>query len=125
MKVDASIDIGKNLAVLLQKLAATIGTTVDKIFPWYVHQEISCAIITIISFVIAFLIGIALMVAVKNKTDWNEEKFTNVIFIFGASVAVIALCTGLIIIPMQITRLVNPEYYALLSLTADMAKFIH
>lgn len=36
--MNTQIDVGKDIADLLEKLAQQIGTTVDKVFPWLITQ---------------------------------------------------------------------------------------
>jgi len=38
MEANVSVDVGQNITGLLEKLAVQMGTTVDKVFPWYVNQ---------------------------------------------------------------------------------------
>ena len=39
MDANVSIDLGKNTTELLEKLAQSLGMTVEKIFPYYVKQQ--------------------------------------------------------------------------------------
>ena len=40
MDANVSIDLGKNMTMLVQQLASQIGVMADKVFPWYIKQSV-------------------------------------------------------------------------------------
>lgn len=125
MDVNAKIDVGDNITVLLEKLAAQIGTTADKVFPWYVKQQVLEGYIWMSLSLSALFLGAILAIASWGKADFDGPGnrysmlagFGVVLFVFGFIFSVFGAQGA-------ITQIINPNYYALKSMTSDMAKLI-
>src|SRR5687767_11456912 len=59
--MDVSVDIGKNLTSLLERLAQQIGTTVDKIYPWYVQQAYNEGVTALFGITVVFLLSVTIL----------------------------------------------------------------
>lgn len=95
MDLKASIDVGQNLTQLLEKLAKQIGTTADKVFPWYVGQSIIEGYTFFALLCIALIIGSVLLITSYKKervdrngdpTIWLIPFIVGCIFIFVSSI---------------------------------------
>ena len=58
MDVNAKVDIGQNLTSLLERLAQQIGTTADKVFPWYVQQAYIEGVTTLVAVAVLLIASI-------------------------------------------------------------------
>ena len=123
--VNASIDIGKNITSILEKLADKIGTTVDKIFPWYIKQELYSSYISIcVMIFVLFASGITMYKTNKNS-DWNEaSNINNWIVTISGIIFTITLLVFIFSITSNITTILNPEYAAMKRLFSDMEPFL-
>jgi len=122
-KVQASIDIGNNLTVLLEKLATQIGVTADKIFPWYVKQAIVEGWIFIVFWLIGTILSVVLLVI-----SFKRVKFTNgdpnkwfAGCLTGGILAFIYLIALMASISF-ISGLINPEYAAMTRLIKQLSQ---
>jgi putative Mn2+ efflux pump MntP len=123
--VSASIDIGQNVTSLIEKLAHQIGTTVDKVFPWYVKQQVMEGWMYIITAVLAILLGWMMFAISFKKADFDEGNR----YIAPAITGLILLAFGCVFLlsglSSSVTKICNPEYHALTAMTADMVKLLH
>jgi hypothetical protein len=124
---NASVDIGKNLTHLMEKLAQQIGTTVDKIFPWYVKQEVVNAYTFLFISVTAVIISLFVFLYFKKKSVFCEEEWN-----MPATLTIISGCcflTAILILVFNfqgaVTSIINPEYNSLHNIIADMTKLLH
>lgn len=125
--VNASVDVGKNIAQLLQQLADKIGTTVEQIFPWYVKQQVIEGTVFILVSSLAIILGMIMILLSYKKMNWKVDdghELPNMTFVAGCIIAFVALCVLLINLPGDICKIMNPNYYALKALTSDMSKLI-
>jgi ABC-type amino acid transport system permease subunit len=122
--VNASLDVGKNITDLLQKIAEKIGTTVDKIFPWYVKQVYIYSWVELISITLAFFIGFGMVLYSKNKTDFENGNGYCYVLCLGAVMMFIASLVFFCMLPSIITAINNPEYQALSMLVDDMSRIL-
>lgn len=124
MKVEASVDIGSNLTSLLERLAQQIGTTVDKVYPWYVQQAYLEGVTTIVA-ILAFIVvcavafGFGLRWAMKAH-DFHEGHAA------ACVIPAIALAATLLIAALEgttaVRKIMNPNFYAMQMLTADIGR---
>jgi len=116
-KIAASIDVGDNVTKLITKLANQIGVTADKVFPWYVKQEVlygwfHLIILTIITIAVARL---CFYETKKNKncqTNYAEYHCT-IAFVFMLLVCFFG-------IPYFVTQICNPEYHVMDNLVSQL-----
>lgn len=121
----ASIDLGENVTNLLEKLAVQIGTTTDKVFPWYVKQQVieGWCWLTISGgvFLVGLIIALSCIRPSLNKKD--PEPYITVIII-AAMASVVGLLFFLFGMGGAVTQITNPEYHALRALTSDLSKLV-
>ena len=120
--VKASVDIGDNITILLEKIAKQIGTTADKVFPWYVKQQILTGYLFLIIDGIALLLGGCLMFSFYGKADWNNGNRYVIFTIVGAVILFSALVGVAAGASKAITQIYNPEFHALQTLVKDMSQ---
>lgn len=117
--MDVNVDIGGNLTTLLQQLAQQIGTTVDKIYPWYVQQAYVEGLTTLVMVVVLFFVfGVALIVSLANLKN-NDDVYGPIAFISGMALA-ITLSIGTFEGVDAARKLMNPNYYAMQKLTVHV-----
>lgn len=122
--VTASVDIGKNITELVEKLAHQIGTTADKVFPWYVKQQVVEGVMFFALDLCALLMGMVLFFVFLRKADFTKETRQNVFTIIGG---IIMAGAGLILLLWATdaaTKILNPNFFALKAMTGDMAKLL-
>ena len=126
MEIDTTIDIGKNMTELLEKLAVNIGTTADKIFPWYLNQQLIEGILFIIILLSLSIICLSVAYIFHKKSDYSKNywQFTEYValvsFIFGVLFC-FSLAAGS---TTAISQIFNPEYYAFKILTKDLSRLL-
>lgn len=122
----ASVDIGNNLTQLLEKLAHQIGVTADKIFPWYVQQVQIEGWTSIALFVLFLSIGLVLILigCAWGKFGEHDEAPNKawVAGLIGAIMSAITLFGMAIDMKNEITKVMNPQYHAVKSITCDLAR---
>lgn len=122
MKVEASVDIGNNLTSLLERLAQQIGTTADKVFPWYVQQAYLEGVTALVVLAIFLCILVPIFVVCAKKFNIEEFSIANI----GAAVSGFALLLCLVIGGVEgadaVRKIVNPNYYAMQMLTRDVGR---
>jgi hypothetical protein len=124
MDVNATIDVGKNLTSLLERLAQQIGTTADKVFPWYVQQaqlEGVTALVAVCALLVisTAILAISLPIAVR---DGNSVA-APVAFVSGL-VLLAVLGIGTFESVEAVRKISNPNYYAMKMLTQDIGRLV-
>ena len=126
MDIKASIDVGQNITAMLERLAAQIGTTADKVFPWYVQQAHNEGVTALIAIaVIFFIVGTAFLVSlvallIKERV---AEIVVGICVISGFSL-LIAVPIGAIEGVEAARKLMNPNYYAMTMMTRDIGRLV-
>jgi len=127
LAVKASIDIGGNTTKLIDRLAAQIGTTTDKVFPWYVKQQVIEGWCWIGCSVFGAAVGICVCLFAIKKWD-NGKNADNELNAIALTIGVIILLIALVFLIFgtsgAVTQITNPQYYALKAMTGDMARLI-
>jgi uncharacterized membrane protein len=134
--VNASVDIGKNTKDLLQsggekateileKLSKALGTTVEKVFPYYVKQKkyegIYYTAGIIFSIVLLFIMTIFLYKQFLKKEKENSDSYTTfgvftiIVFIIFLFTSIVGLCQ----IPSWMVQIQNPEFEAIQQIVID------
>ena len=122
MEVTAKVDVGENLTSLLERLAQQIGTTADKVFPWYVEQAYLQGVTTLVVLVFALvLFGVVFVLALR-KADWNEGGIAAVLSIVSGVALLITLGGALLSGPIQVRKMMNPNFYAIQMIVEDIGK---
>jgi hypothetical protein len=123
--VKASIDIGDNITKLIEKLASQIGTTTDKVFPWYVKQQVIEGWCWIGCSGFVFLAGlIVALCCIRPSLHEKDNESYVVAVVIGGILSATGLAFLLFGMGGALTQIINPEYYALKSMTGDMARLI-
>lgn len=126
MKVEATVDVGGNLTSLVERLAQQIGTTADKVFPWYVEQAYLHGVTTLVAIAVALIVFGSLF-AVSARFPWvkgNHDAPTPALFIGLASGAALAITVVLTFIdgPRSVRQIMNPHFYAMQTLAEDIGR---
>jgi hypothetical protein len=121
-KVKASIDIGDNITKLIQQLAQRIGTTADKIFPWYVKQQIVSAYTDLAAFAIFLVILGVTFWKTYPKADFEDGNRNAVFAIISGALFLSALIFLMICFSTLLSQIINPEYYAMKDLVGQLAE---
>lgn len=111
MATNISLDTGENITRLLEKLAQTIGTTVDKVFPWYVKQQIIEGWCYLGGCFLSLMVGITLLLIAKkvHSEDGDEIPY----LIVGALITVVGFIALVIGGATFMSQIINPEYHAM------------
>ena len=125
MDINASVDIGQNLTGLVTKLAEQIGVTADKVFPWYVKQQVIegwCMIlipaVVFLACLFTFIVGVRLSRHTKTDDVGTPLK------IIGGVCCVCAFFMSVASFSDAISRIKNPEYHATKAFLADVGNLV-
>jgi hypothetical protein len=124
-----SVDVGPNALHLLQQLATTLNTTVDKIFPWYVTQSSLEGYLTLGILASIFLTGLVMFTITYNillRIPKGFDNFSVKLVLMIVSIAMLiassmGLCSET---RSSITKIQNPHYHAMQAITTDMGKLV-
>lgn len=125
MDVNASVDIGTNITGLLEKLAVQLGTTADKVFPWYAQQQVIEGYTNLISILFFIILGLFFAITCWFKADFeNGNRYTPFctggIFISFTSLIIFAGYSSEIL-----NKIYNPNIFALKSIIHDLSGLLH
>ena len=86
-----SVDLGDNLTNLIEQLAIQIGTTADKIFPWYVQQQVIEGWTK--AGIFAFLIGASTLTVIisMTKADYDSGNVPAFLSLIFGGIALLAI----------------------------------
>ena len=119
---EVSVDVGPNITSLLERLAQQIGTTADKVFPWYVQQaqiEGMTALIAIL--IAAFVLVPTFFVSISKIGGPKEDTYGPIAFISGV-LLLFTLIGGTFEGVEAARKMMNPNYYAVKMLTRDIGR---
>jgi hypothetical protein len=124
MEIKASVDVGQNITSMLERLAQQIGTTADKVFPWYVQQAIvegwtTLGSLAIASVVIGTICGIAIW-----RADYDKGNPAALVSVISGFVLFFALLGTVFEGPDAVRKIVNPNYYAMTMMTRDIGRLV-
>lgn len=127
LAVRASLDVGDNITKLVRQLAAQIGTTTDKVFPWYVKQQVIEGWCWIGCSVFGMVVGFCISLAGLKIWD-HGPKADNELSGAAIAIGIVIFATALLFLIFgmtgSLTQINNPEYYAIKSMTGDMARLV-
>ena len=124
MDLNTTIDIGKNMTDLLEKLAMKIGTTADKIFPWYINQQFIDGITFIIVMLILIMVSFSILYVSNKKANYKGPGKYEVAAICSLIFGVFAVVIFSLEINTALSKIFNPEYYAFKTLTRDLSHLL-
>ena len=118
---EINLDVGDNITKMLENLSHQIGTTADKIFPWYVKQAIIEGWMFLICNILALTVGIVLIRTCCKKANWERGNLSQTLTIVGFVLVLIAFPMLLFGLGHAVSCIINPNYAALHQLTADLS----
>jgi hypothetical protein len=124
MDYNATIDIGKNLTSLIERLAQAIGTTADRVFPWYVQQAQIEGFTTLIGFGVAIAILIPTVVIAVWRADYNSGNVASVVSAISGFALALTMFFGAFECTEAVRQVMNPNYYAMKMLTRDLGRLV-
>jgi len=119
---NVSLDAGENIKELLQQLANQIGVTVDKIFPWYVKQEVIEGYTSLFLLTFFSIIGIILLIVSLIKADFDKGNGYIVSLIVSCIILFSCCLAGSTELSDMIGKINNPEFFATKSLIYDISR---
>lgn len=125
MDANVTIDTGKNITTLIEKLASQIGVTAKEVFPWYVNQSIIEGY-TFFGMLIGFtLISFGLFIFGYYKTNkFNDDNWGILPVIAGGIILFCCLLEGSLETSSAISQIYNPNYHAMKNITYDISQMI-
>lgn len=122
MKIEASVDVGTNIAKLIEQLAHQLGTTADKVYPWYVKQQVIEGITSLTILVTLSLIFIPMFIWGYRKSLGDDDYVA-----LTCMAGVVMFVVFLVVIfcgPGIASQIYNPDYHAIQALMRDAGKLI-
>lgn len=120
MDINAKVDVGNNLTSLIEKLATQIGVTADKVFPWYVKQQVIEGFVFVgVTISLLILFGAVFFYSFK-KADFENGNRYIVTTIGGAIFFLITLFVTAFCFGDAVAQIMNPEYAATHQLLQDI-----
>lgn len=118
------LDIGKNMIDLMEKLANQIGTTLDKVYPWFVRQQIIEGLCWIV--IPSLLIFLFLILLKKNfrKADWDDMNINALVSVLSITLILIFGILLLIKLPNFLPQILNPNYYAIQDMSTMIGRLV-
>jgi predicted Co/Zn/Cd cation transporter (cation efflux family) len=128
MDAKLSVDVGANISSILAQLAAQIGVTADKVFPWYVKQQVISAGGTLaVHGLIMVLCLWAFFTAFRNPFmgDRNENPSNaGLVMIVAVVISAINLFILCFTFPDILAKLLNPEHAAVSQILRDLRAIV-
>lgn len=124
MDINAKIDVGNNVTALVEKLAGQIGTTADKVFPWYVQQAQVEGWTTIMALAVALVVFGFVFVILVWKADYEKGNAPAVLSVISG-IALAFTVAGVFFDGTEAVRKIqNPSYYAMTMMTRDIGRMV-
>lgn len=126
MDINATVDVGDNITGMLEKLAQQLGTTADKVFPWYVQQSILegwTTIIWIAAALVLFLAVFSISIR-KAQFSYGKENVAMVVSIISGIALLVSLVGLFFGGPEAVRQINNPNYYAMKMMTQDIGRLV-
>jgi hypothetical protein len=122
--VDINVDVGRNLTSLVERLAQQIGTTADKVYPWYVQQAYLEGVSSLVTLSLFLLVFGTIFAACLRKADFRDHQFNRYAFmcLIAGAISFFTLLIGAIDGTEAARKLMNPNYYAVKMLTRDIGQ---
>jgi len=124
-----AVDMGDNFTKLFQQLANQIGTTVDKIFPWFVKQQIIEGWCGLTITTLILIVGFLLLIFNFRKRNFEESRTSYIPINFNSCLVIIGwIMFGIGFLAFSIGstywigKIINPEYAAVQDLIQQLSK---
>ncbi len=128
MDINATIDVGDNITGMLEKIAGQLGTTADKVFPWYVQQAsiegwtaLAFLTIAILIFLPTFLVSIRMAKSPEREDGPNASFF---VCIVAGCILFFTFLLGGMEGTEAVRKIMNPNYYAMKMMTRDIGNLV-
>ena len=119
-----NIDVGTNVVYLVQQLATQVGTTAEKVFPWYIQQQTLEGWTLLVAILIPLFIGVIVVAFNYGKAIFEGDGNRNsVLTIAGSIIFAISLFALLVNSKEILTKISNPEYWAMHEIVKDISSF--
>lgn len=109
---ELALDLGKNTIAMLEALARQLGVTASQVWPWYVKQQILYGVLSLGMLVLSLFVGAAGLCWCY-RHEWEDVDAKMVCIIVGCMLIVGAFIGCLMVVPTQVSRILNPEYFAM------------
>ena len=124
MDTNVTLDIGKNSQELLEKLASSLGTSVDKIYPYYVKQSVIegwpvMIVCVVVGLVFSICQALLIKRAIKKSPEYDGEVHIG-FTLMGGLVCLLAIFG----FTNSLSKIWNPEYHAIHNIIEDASKLI-
>jgi hypothetical protein len=102
---------------------ARSGTAADKIFPWYVQQQIIEGwTYTVVTCVLA--VAAVILLRHFKTANFDEGNGSAILAIIGAMLAGVVTLATAMTAPDTIGKIINPEYAAMRDLSRDVGRLV-
>lgn len=122
--MNVELDVGPNITSMLERLAEQLGTTADKVFPWYVNQAQIEGLTTLIGIAAFLVMSAAVFCAMAWKADYQKGNVPAIVSIPAG----IILFFSVLAVPAEgidaVRKMMNPNYYAMTMLTKDIGRMV-
>jgi len=132
-----SFDVGNNVTNMLRDVAHQLGIAVEKIYPYFVFQQVINGVVGIVTFLIlsVLILGGAIfffkLYSKENRGDYDEDNDTRELkmwaYGFGAALLFIVFLIRVTSFPYShyIGMIFNPQYYAIKDMLLTSHQLIH
>ena len=120
--MEEKIDIGQNVADLITGLATQLGTTADKVFPWYVQQQYIEGVFFISTIALIIFVSAFLCLFSWGGADFENGNIKTAVFISAGIIGALATFVFIIGGGNAISRIINPNYYAMHYMIKDLSQ---
>jgi hypothetical protein len=121
-KTEITVDVGDNTINAIDKLANKLGMTGEKVYPYYVKQVKSEAIIDLLA-VVSLLTILSAIIAFSTWSLMKSKYGSNAAvagIVAPSLLFVIVLVIGMCTLSKTITKITNPEYAAVHQIMEDL-----
>lgn len=115
--MEHTVDVGKNVLALIEKLATQIGTTVDQVFPWFVAQASIEGWMMIFVPIVSIVVFGILFYFLFNRANRTRDEGDGILAMLVGIVFAISVIVSFFSIPNGTMRVLNPNFYAMQELS--------
>lgn len=115
--MEHTVDVGKNVLALIEKLATQIGTTVDQVFPWFVAQASIEGWMMIFVPIVSIVVFGILFYFLFNRANRTRDEGDSILAMLVGIVFAISVIVSFFSIPNGAMRVLNPNFYAMQELS--------
>lgn len=120
-----NVDLGENVLHLLEEFSKTIGTTADKVFPWFVTKQLVDGYVSLILPLVIVLVCFIIVKINIKKTDWDTVNIHNILVVVGIAVSAITFICFVSTISDSISSILAPQYGATKDLIYTLSRLVN